>query len=148
LFDNDNHKRRAMYSAFCSRDQLAEACNAITCALTSYVLTFIAIRHAARYNTRGWRNLLTRPLEDDVPCSRNQSQKVLATVRVVVLRTHVFCFPIALSARATTRRRRLIETSLADRSSQTGACACGRQHYDNDNSQFQSIDAAPGSLAA
>jgi NAD/NADP transhydrogenase beta subunit len=31
LFGDDNHKRRAMHSAFCSRDQLAEAQNAITC---------------------------------------------------------------------------------------------------------------------
>jgi hypothetical protein len=79
LFGDDNHKRRAMHSAFCSRDQLAEARNAITCALTYFILTSIAIRHAARDTTRGWRNLLTRPLADDVPCSRNHSQNVLAT---------------------------------------------------------------------
>jgi NAD/NADP transhydrogenase beta subunit len=30
LFGDDNHKGRAMHSAFCSRDQLAEARNAIT----------------------------------------------------------------------------------------------------------------------
>jgi hypothetical protein len=103
---------------FCSRDQLAEARNAITCALTSFVLTSIVIRHAARDTTRGWRNLLKRPLADDVPCSRDHSQKVLATVRDVVLHTHVFCFPIVLSSPATTRRRRLLE-KLADRSSPT-----------------------------
>jgi hypothetical protein len=108
-----------MHSAFCSRDQRAEARNAITCPLTSFALTSIAIRHAARETTRGWRNLLERPLADDVPCSRDHLQNVLATVRVVVLHTHVFCLPIALSARATTRRRRLLE-KLADRSSQTG----------------------------
>jgi hypothetical protein len=108
-----------MHSAFCSRDQLAEARNAITCALTSFVLTFIAIRHAALETTRGWRNLLGRPLEDEEPCSRDHSQYVLATVRVFVLHTHVFCFHIALSARATTRRGRLLE-KLADRSSKTG----------------------------
>jgi hypothetical protein len=119
LFDDDNHTRRAMNSIFCSRDQLAEARNAITCALTSFVLTSIAIRHAARETTRGWRNLHERPLADDVPCSRDHSQNVLATVRVVLLDTHVFCFPIALSALATTRRRRLLE-KLADSSSQTG----------------------------
>jgi hypothetical protein len=78
LFDDDNHKRRAMQSAFCSRDQLAEARNAITCALPFFVLTSIAIRHAARDITRGWRNLLKRPLADDVPCSRDHSQNVLA----------------------------------------------------------------------
>jgi hypothetical protein len=37
-----------MDSPFMARDQLAEARNAITCALTSFVLTSIAIRHAAR----------------------------------------------------------------------------------------------------
>jgi hypothetical protein len=31
LFGDDNHKRRTMRSAFCSRDQPAEARNAITC---------------------------------------------------------------------------------------------------------------------
>jgi hypothetical protein len=31
LFGDNDHKRRAMRSAFCSRDQLAEARNAITC---------------------------------------------------------------------------------------------------------------------
>jgi hypothetical protein len=119
LFHDDNHKRRATHSAFCSRDQIAEARNAMTCALTSFALTSIAIRHAARDTTRGWRKLLKRPLADDVPCSRDHSQNILATMRVVVLHTHVFCLPIALSARATTRRRRLLE-KLADRSSQTG----------------------------
>jgi hypothetical protein len=153
LYGDDNLKRRAIHSAFCSRDQLAEARNAITCALTNFVLTdqlaearnaitcaltyfvltSIAIRHAARETIRGSRNLLERPLADDVSCSRDQSQNVLATVRVVVLHNHVFSFPIALSARATTRRRRLLE-KLADPSSQTGAC--GRQHCDNDNSQL------------
>jgi hypothetical protein len=108
-----------MHSAFYSRYRLAETRNAITCALTFFVLTSIAIRHAAREITRGWRNLLERPLADDVPCSRDHSQNVLATVRVVVLHTHVFCFLIALPARATTRRRRLLE-KLADRSGQTG----------------------------
>jgi hypothetical protein len=112
-----------MHSAFCSRDQLVEARNAITCALTSFVLTSIAIRHVARDTTRGWRNMLLRPFADDVPCSRDHSQNVLATVRVVVLHTLVFCFPIALSARATTHRGRLLETSLADRSIQAkGVC--------------------------
>jgi NAD(P) transhydrogenase beta subunit len=38
LFDDDNHKRRATHSASCSRDQLAEARNVITSALTSFVL--------------------------------------------------------------------------------------------------------------
>jgi hypothetical protein len=37
---------------FCSRDQLAESRNAITCALTFFVLTSFAIRHAARETTR------------------------------------------------------------------------------------------------
>jgi hypothetical protein len=137
MFDDDNHKRRAMHQAFCSGDQLAEARNAITCALTSLVLTSIVIRYASREITRGWRNLLKRPLADDVSCSRDHSQNVLATVRVVVLHTHVFCFPIALFARATTRRRRLLE-KLADRSSPTRAC--GRQKYDNDNSQCMPRD--------
>jgi hypothetical protein len=112
-----------MHSAFCSRDQLAEARNAITCALASFVLTSIAICHAARDTTRRWRNLRTIPFADDVSCSRDHSQNFLATVRVVVLHTHGFCFPIALSARATTRRGRLLET-LAHRSSQTGG-VCG-----------------------
>jgi hypothetical protein len=137
-----------MHSAFCSRDQLAEARNAITCALTYFVLTSITIRHAARDAARGWRSLLTRPLADDVPCSRDHSQNVLATVRVVVLHTHVFCFPIALSARATIRRKHLLELPLAEsiclrHHSQTATVkrgACGRQHYDNDNSQCKPRD--------
>jgi hypothetical protein len=84
-----------------------------------------------------YHNLLKRPLADDVPSSRDHSQNVLATARVF-LHSHLFCFPIALSARATTRRRRLLEISLADRSSQRRACA--RQHYDNDNSQWKPRD--------
>jgi hypothetical protein len=101
-----------------SARELAEARNAITCALTCFVLNSLVIRYAARETTRRWRNLLKRPLADYVTCSTDHSQNVLATVRVVVLHTHVSCFPIALSARATTRRRRLLE-KLADRSSPT-----------------------------
>jgi hypothetical protein len=106
-------------------------CSAIFC---SYLH-----RHSPRRSSDHSRmaNLLERRLADDVSCSRDHSQNVLAAVRVVVLHNHVFCFPIALSARATTRRRRLLE-KLADRSSQTGAC--GRQHYDNDNSQYKPRD--------
>jgi hypothetical protein len=122
---------------FCSRDQLTDARNAITCALTSFVLTSIVIRHAARETTRGWRNLLKRPLADDVPCSRDHSQNVLATVRVVVLHTHVSVF-LSLF---------LLELPLAEgvcfRNSQTAPVqrgACGRQYYDNDNSQYKPRD--------
>jgi hypothetical protein len=120
LFGDNNHKLPAMHSVLCPRDQLAEARNAITCALTSFVVTSIAIRHAVRETTRGWRNMLKRPLADDMPYWRDHSQNLLATVGVVVLYSHVFCFPIVLSARATTRKKRLLETSLADSSSQMG----------------------------
>jgi hypothetical protein len=137
-----------MHSAFCSRDQLAEARNAITCALTSFVLTFIAIRHAAQETTRGWRNLLERPLADDGPCSRDHSQMTC---------------PARETTRRTTRPRRgllsyiliisaflyhfLLELPLAEgvclRNSQAALVkrgACGRQHYDNDNSQCKPCD--------
>jgi hypothetical protein len=59
---------------FCSRDQLTAARYAITCALASFVLTSIAIRHAARETIRGWRNLLTRTFADDVLCSRETTR--------------------------------------------------------------------------
>jgi hypothetical protein len=64
LFGDDNHKRRAMHSDFCSKDQLAEARNAITLCSDIFVHTSIAIRLAAR------------TLADDAICLRDHSQKM------------------------------------------------------------------------
>jgi hypothetical protein len=120
-----------MHSAFCSRDQLAEARNAITCALTSSVHTSISIRHAARETTRGWRNLLERPLADDVPCSRDHSQ-MTCPARETIRRTswprrgllsYILMFSVFLSLF-------LVELPLAEgvclRNSQTAPVKRGR----------------------
>jgi hypothetical protein len=113
---DDNHKcgdapcMQSNALVFCSRGRLAAACNPISCAMTSL---FLPPSPFASSLERPLANgaICWRPLAKNVPCSKDSSQIVLVMARVVILYSLAFCFPIALSAQATTRGRRLLENS-------------------------------------